>query len=217
MSDPFARPEEAMAAYSQADRPLKIDTPLGDDAVLIEKLHGTEAVSELYRFQLTLLAEKAVPFEKLLGQAVGIEMARARRQAAIRARHGDEVHPGRRRSWSAREADAASLRGGSCAAGLVADAQSAEPHFSAPRRAGHPQDPVRGAGRSLSTRRQLSRAQLLRAVSGIGLRLRQPPHGRRGHLLLFRISQGWAYAGGGGFGTASEADRHRRPRRGDLQ
>ena len=57
-----------MATYSQANRPLKIHTPLGEDAVLIEKLQGTEAVSELFHFALDLLAEKRSPSTSCSGR-----------------------------------------------------------------------------------------------------------------------------------------------------
>lgn len=66
-----------MATYSQANRPLKIHTPLGDDAVLIARLQGTEAISELFHFELELLAEKTVAFDQLLGQAVTVEVTQA--------------------------------------------------------------------------------------------------------------------------------------------
>lgn len=61
-----------MAGFMQTDRPLQITTPLGKDAVLLEKIAGTEAISELFRFQLDLLAEKTIPFDRLLGQKVTV-------------------------------------------------------------------------------------------------------------------------------------------------
>jgi type VI secretion system secreted protein VgrG len=58
----------------QLDLPLKITTPLGPDALLIVGFSGHEGVSQLFRFQLDLLAEnrKKVPFDKLLGKPVTI-------------------------------------------------------------------------------------------------------------------------------------------------
>lgn len=63
-----------MAAFSQQHRPMKISTPLGDDALLLEKLDGAEGMSMLYSFHVVLLAEKAIAFERILGQEVTVEM-----------------------------------------------------------------------------------------------------------------------------------------------
>lgn len=57
-----------MAAFTQDNRPLSVATPVGPDRLLLEKLTGREALSELFRFQLELLAKQPVPFEKILGQ-----------------------------------------------------------------------------------------------------------------------------------------------------
>jgi type VI secretion system secreted protein VgrG len=56
----------------QADRPLTIDTPLGKDMVLLRGLSGREGVSQLFGFELDLIAENKtdVAFDKLLGQKV---------------------------------------------------------------------------------------------------------------------------------------------------
>jgi type VI secretion system secreted protein VgrG len=61
-----------MPTYTQAERPLSITTPLGPDALLLVGVDGKETLSELFRFDLELLAENGldVPFEKLLGQKV---------------------------------------------------------------------------------------------------------------------------------------------------
>lgn len=63
-----------MSKYSQAGRPLQITTPLDHDSVLVEKLSGHESISELFRFQLDLLAEQALPFERLLGQPATVKL-----------------------------------------------------------------------------------------------------------------------------------------------
>ena len=67
-----------MATYIQADRPLTISTPLGQDALLLVGFTGHEALSRLFRFQLDLMAENAtpVPFENLLGQRITIHLGR---------------------------------------------------------------------------------------------------------------------------------------------
>ena len=66
-----------MAIYKQAQRLLRTVTSLEPDALLLESFNGTEAVSELFHFQLGLLAPSAaeVPFERLLGQPVTISVA----------------------------------------------------------------------------------------------------------------------------------------------
>ncbi len=61
-----------MPEYQQADRPLTIDTPLGKDMVLLRGLSGREGISQLFGFELDLIAENKtdVAFDKLLGQKV---------------------------------------------------------------------------------------------------------------------------------------------------
>src|SRR5271169_4434012 len=65
-----------MPTYRQADRPLVITTPLGADALLATGFHGREAISELFQFQVDLLAEAEtqIRFERILGQNVTVEM-----------------------------------------------------------------------------------------------------------------------------------------------
>ncbi len=65
-----------MATFTQTDRLLRLKTPLGPDALLITQLHGREALSQLYTYDLSLLApvEKTIDFDKLLGQPVSIEL-----------------------------------------------------------------------------------------------------------------------------------------------
>lgn len=63
-------------SYIQAERPLRITTPLGKDALLITRLRGTEQVSRLFRYELELLAERQreIDFKKLLGKRVTVEL-----------------------------------------------------------------------------------------------------------------------------------------------
>lgn len=65
-----------MATYSQADRPIAIATPLGKDVLLLNGFRGQESISQLFHFDLEMLAESAgeIKFEKILGQTVTIEM-----------------------------------------------------------------------------------------------------------------------------------------------
>ncbi len=68
-----------MSTYTQAERPLKITTPLGPDVLLITNLRGREAISRLFQFQLNLIADRQklseIHFDRILGQSVTVEMA----------------------------------------------------------------------------------------------------------------------------------------------
>ena len=61
-----------MPTYTQADRPLKITTPLGPDVLLITNFRGREAISRLFQFQLNLIADRQklseIRFDRILGQ-----------------------------------------------------------------------------------------------------------------------------------------------------
>jgi type VI secretion system secreted protein VgrG len=59
-------------AFSQKGRSVRVKTPLGDDVLLLEAFTGREAVSQLFHFELDLLAPstKAIAFDSLLGQSV---------------------------------------------------------------------------------------------------------------------------------------------------
>ncbi len=65
-----------MPDYTQAERPLSITTPLGKDILLVTRLRGQESISQLFHFELDLLAEITtdIRFEKILGQTVTVEM-----------------------------------------------------------------------------------------------------------------------------------------------
>ena len=68
-----------MAAISlgitQAGRALRIDTPLGEDAVLLRAVSGQEAISQLFRFQLELSSEdEAIDFDAIVGKNVTIHV-----------------------------------------------------------------------------------------------------------------------------------------------
>ena len=62
--------------YTQDGRPLAIQTPLGKDKLFLIGLSGHEGISQLFSFQLEVLAENKteVAFEKLLGQNVTVEI-----------------------------------------------------------------------------------------------------------------------------------------------
>jgi type VI secretion system secreted protein VgrG len=60
--------------FTQADRPLSVNTPLGRDALLLVAFSGKDAMSQPFRYQLDLLAENKtdVAFEKVLGEKVTV-------------------------------------------------------------------------------------------------------------------------------------------------
>lgn len=62
-----------MAATVQADRLISIKTPLGDNVLLIEALHGEERISGLFEFTLDLLSENsAIAFGGIVGKTATI-------------------------------------------------------------------------------------------------------------------------------------------------
>jgi len=65
-----------MPKYSQAGRPIVITTPLGPDRLLLAGFRGHESISQLFRFELDLLAEvnTDIHFEDIIGQGVTIQM-----------------------------------------------------------------------------------------------------------------------------------------------
>jgi len=65
-----------MAEYTQAQRPLAVSTPLGEDVLLLVGFSGHEAISQLFSFQLDLWAEDPtkVKFDKLLGQQITVRL-----------------------------------------------------------------------------------------------------------------------------------------------
>ncbi len=65
-----------MPSYTQENRPLAINTPLGKDVLFLNAFRGSEAISELFSFQLDLLAQVETPirFDSILGQNVTVEL-----------------------------------------------------------------------------------------------------------------------------------------------
>ena len=65
-----------MGEYTQADRPLRVTTPLGADVLLIRNLTAREEISRPFEFDLELIAdlEDEVTFDKIIGQSVTVEM-----------------------------------------------------------------------------------------------------------------------------------------------
>ncbi len=68
-----------MPTYTQGDKPLSITTPLGEDVLLLTGFRGHEAISELFNFQLDVVAQLTaasdkVHFDRIIGQSVTVEM-----------------------------------------------------------------------------------------------------------------------------------------------
>lgn len=62
-----------MPEYSQTNRPLRVDTPLGTDKLLLLGFSGVEAVSRPFSFQLQMMSEDdAVDGRKLLRQPASV-------------------------------------------------------------------------------------------------------------------------------------------------
>jgi type VI secretion system secreted protein VgrG len=59
-----------MPTYTQAHRPIAIRTPLGEDVLLLTGFQGREAISQLFNFQVDLLAEpkSEIHFDRIIGQ-----------------------------------------------------------------------------------------------------------------------------------------------------
>lgn len=66
-----------MPDYTQDDRPLAVETPLGKDKLLLESVSGTEEMSRLFRFDLDLLSvESTISPEQVIGKQVSFRINR---------------------------------------------------------------------------------------------------------------------------------------------
>ena len=62
-------------AYTQENRLIAIDTPLGKDALLLTGFHGIEGISGLFGFELDLLSENHnIKFEDIIGKNVTVSI-----------------------------------------------------------------------------------------------------------------------------------------------
>jgi type VI secretion system secreted protein VgrG len=62
--------------FTQANRRLRIATPLGPDALLITALAGTEGISTLFQFQAALLGrDERADFDTIVGKNVTVAIA----------------------------------------------------------------------------------------------------------------------------------------------
>src|SRR5437868_6250866 len=62
----------------QTDRDLRLDTPLGEDVLLINRFSGSEKISGLFNYDLDLIAEHAkagaVTAEAIIGKQVTVNL-----------------------------------------------------------------------------------------------------------------------------------------------
>ena len=64
--------------FEQTDRPMKLTTPLGPDALILVGLAGREAISQMFYFELKTAwtdNSKLLPFDQLLGKKVTVEIS----------------------------------------------------------------------------------------------------------------------------------------------
>lgn len=62
-------------AYTQTNRLIAIDTPLGPDVLLLRRMTGQEGISQLFSFDLDLLSsDAAIKFEDIIGKNVTIRV-----------------------------------------------------------------------------------------------------------------------------------------------
>src|ERR1700684_2095813 len=64
--------------YTQENRLIAIDTPLGDDVLLLQGFSGHEGISRLFSFHLDLLSDNnSISFDDIVGQNVTINVTLA--------------------------------------------------------------------------------------------------------------------------------------------
>ena len=62
-----------MAGYTQANRPVRITTPLGDDVLLFGTMTGREQLGRPFQYELVLVSEKHdLDYKQIIGQNVTI-------------------------------------------------------------------------------------------------------------------------------------------------
>src|SRR5436190_5607066 len=67
--------KELKMSYTQTNRRIAISTPLGKDTLLLRGFAGTEAISQLFHFDLDLLSENdSIKFQDLVGKNVTLRI-----------------------------------------------------------------------------------------------------------------------------------------------
>jgi len=63
-------------SYTQEGRLFKLNTPLGEDVLLLTDIKGEEGISTLFSFKLSMLSENpSIKFEEIIGENVTISIA----------------------------------------------------------------------------------------------------------------------------------------------
>ena len=77
-------------AYGEGNRYLYLETPLGDSKLLLQSFTGTEGLSQLFDFQLELLADNGITinFDQLIGQKVSFGVQGTESRLIARAFNG---------------------------------------------------------------------------------------------------------------------------------
>jgi type VI secretion system secreted protein VgrG len=71
-------PRSESVAYTQDNRLISIDSPLGKDVLLLQGFTGREGISHLFSFHLDLASEKdSISFKSIIGQKVTIRVTQA--------------------------------------------------------------------------------------------------------------------------------------------
>ena len=61
--------------FTQAERLIAVDTPLGADRLLLRSFSGAEGISKLFHFQLDMLSEDFnISFDDIVGQNVTVSV-----------------------------------------------------------------------------------------------------------------------------------------------
>lgn len=64
-----------MPEYKQQDRPIKVQTPLGEDVLLLERFEGREAISQPYEFHLHMVStQKNLDLTALINQGITMQV-----------------------------------------------------------------------------------------------------------------------------------------------
>jgi type VI secretion system secreted protein VgrG len=62
-----------LADYTQDNRLLQVDTPLGNNVLLLRDLVGTESISHLFHFHLEMLStDSSIDYKKIVGQKISV-------------------------------------------------------------------------------------------------------------------------------------------------
>ena len=184
-----------MAQYTQAQRHLRAETILGEDALLLESFAGEEGVSVPFHFTLNLLSDDpAIAPEKMLRTPVTVTLDLS--EGDERPMHGMIS----RFTQLGRQNQSDLVPRGDGAVALVPVADQRLPDFPESERARDRRDRLQGAGLFRfpdQVSPGLPQARVLRAIPGESPELRLSAPGGRGNLLLLRARQGQAPAHAG--------------------